>query len=54
MKLACKCIQEAVGVDPEARGQARTLAEANNAAVEGAVLQERVKLTILDKYMQRC
>ena len=49
MKLARKCIQEAMGVEPEARGRTRTAAEVNNAAVEGAVLQKRVKLTVLDK-----
>ena len=49
MKLARTYIQEAMGVEPETRGRTRTAAEVNNAAVEGAVLQKRVKLTVLDE-----
>ena len=49
MKLGLTYIQKANGV-PEARAdRTRTAAEANNAAVEGAVLNKRVKLTILDE-----
>ena len=49
MKLGCRIMGRILEVTPEAQKSKRAAADANNAAVEGAIMKKRVKCTVLDE-----